>query len=127
MVEKQTSKPPTKHGPKSKHNQNKAGDKAAERSADSVDRPGFDLGQLKTAEIVGCQGADESPNPDVDFVGLLNLIVGRALDPLVSARQLSDVLGLSGGHVADRHRSGCVASAAPPPDSSVYKFLIRRP
>lgn len=44
MVEKQTSKPPTKHGPKSKHNQNKAGDKAAERSADSVDRPGFDLG-----------------------------------------------------------------------------------
>ena len=46
MVEKQSKTPAAKDSPKSKHNQGKPGDKAADSAPEpvAVDRPGFDLG-----------------------------------------------------------------------------------
>lgn len=46
MVKKQPKAPAAKNNPKSKHDQGKPGDKAADSSPETVatDRPGFDLG-----------------------------------------------------------------------------------
>lgn len=44
MVEKQPKTPAAKDSPKSKHDQGKPGDKAADSSPAAADRPGFDLG-----------------------------------------------------------------------------------